>query len=429
MANIYVRSTDGSNSDNGSTWALAKATITGAAAIDAAGDTVWLSQVHSETTSAADIFPQWDGTVASPTKLLCGNDGAAPPTALATTAEVATTGARAISINGFNANVYVYGVTFISGDSTNSASINCGINTTIENCSLQIRGTGSLAVISAPTYAKNCTIKFANAASALSFSGRHVWNGGSVLPGGTNVTALTTSSSSATVLMSGFDLSNLSSTVNLCNCASDGAVFVFRNCKLPASWSGSINASTIGKGSRFELYNTDSSATNYRIWIKDGYGDLTNEGTLVRAGGANDGTNPLSWKVVTSADAEWSSPMVSGEIVAWNDTTGASKTITVEILHDSVTNLKDSEVWLEVQYLSSSGAPLGAFVNDGVDILATGANQSTSSATWTTTGMSNPNKQKLEVTFTPQMKGFIHAVAKVAKASYTLYVDPKLTIS
>jgi len=37
MTQLYVRSTDGSDSDNGTTWALAKATATGAAAIEAAG--------------------------------------------------------------------------------------------------------------------------------------------------------------------------------------------------------------------------------------------------------------------------------------------------------------------------------------------------------------------------------------------------------
>jgi hypothetical protein len=43
--------------------------------------------------------------------------------------------------------------------------------------------------------------------------------------------------------------------------------------------------------------------------------------------------------------------------------------------------------------------------------------------------MSNPNEQKLSVTFTPQEKGVIHATIRVAKASYTVYVDPLLQVS
>lgn len=37
MADLYVRSTDGSDTDNGTTWALAKAGLSGAAGIDAVG--------------------------------------------------------------------------------------------------------------------------------------------------------------------------------------------------------------------------------------------------------------------------------------------------------------------------------------------------------------------------------------------------------
>jgi hypothetical protein len=58
MANLYVRSTDGNNSDNGTTWALAKATVAGVAAIDAAGDTIYLSQDHNETT-ASSVSLSW----------------------------------------------------------------------------------------------------------------------------------------------------------------------------------------------------------------------------------------------------------------------------------------------------------------------------------------------------------------------------------
>ena len=108
MANIYVRSTDGNNVDNGSTWALAKADLTGAAAIDAAGDRIWVSQVHAESTAAAISFA-WAGSAASPIWVCCGNDGASPPTALATTATVTTTGNSSITLASANSQyVYVY---------------------------------------------------------------------------------------------------------------------------------------------------------------------------------------------------------------------------------------------------------------------------------------------------------------------------------
>ena len=108
MANIYVRSTDGNDADNGSTWALAKATIFGALAIAAAGDTIYVSQVHAES-SAGAAGGTSSGVDSNPVKMICGNDGAEPPTASATTATVASTGNNAIGING---PIYIYGIAF-----------------------------------------------------------------------------------------------------------------------------------------------------------------------------------------------------------------------------------------------------------------------------------------------------------------------------
>lgn len=135
--------------------------------------------------------------------------------------------------------------------------------------------------------------------------------------------------------------------------------------------------------------------------------------------------------MTSTADAEWNHQTLdSPEIVRWNETVGSAITATIEILHDSATNIQDDEIWMEMQYLGTSGVPLSLFVDDAAaDYLATPADQADSSASWTTTGMTNPNTQKLSVTFTPQEKGFIHAVVKLAKASYTVYVDPKITVS
>lgn len=109
MATIYLRSTDGNDADNGSTWALAKATLAAAITAAGAGGTVYMSQAHAESGSTITLD---GGTAASPTVVLCVNDGAAPPTALATTGSIATTTSGAITINGF---LYIYGVVFNLG--------------------------------------------------------------------------------------------------------------------------------------------------------------------------------------------------------------------------------------------------------------------------------------------------------------------------
>ena len=442
MANIFVRSTDGSDADSGATWALAKATLTGAAGIDVAGDTVWVSQNHAES-SAVPITFLWAGTVAAPTRVLCGNDAAEPPTALATTGTVSTTGNNNISLNA-TGYAYVYGLTFTAGNGAGTSSIEvhaAGTSYSVyENCDFIIGSSGGGDVnitsqISASSYLINCDFKFANAAEGINAGGNGATSkitGGSILAGGTSPATLFSNFSLGTnVLMEGFDLSNGSSTMNIANTAVTNISCKLRNCKLPASWSGSINASTPGPGSVFELFNSDSADTNYRLEKKTQFGTVTHETTLVRTGGASDGTTTISWKMASNADAEWNHQTLdSPEIVRWNETVGAPITITVDILHDSVTNLTDKEIWLEAQYLGTSGFPLGSFVDDAAaDYLASAADQTASSAAWTTTGMTNPNKQKLSVTFTPQEKGFIHGVVKMAKASYTAYVDPKITVT
>src|SRR3990167_4942270 len=115
----YVRSTDGSDASDGLTWANAKATLAGALAVAAAGERIWVSQVHAETQASAMTLTS-AGTPASPIEILCGNDAAEPPTALATTATVTTTGASALAIEG---SLYCYGITFACGTGSSAASI------------------------------------------------------------------------------------------------------------------------------------------------------------------------------------------------------------------------------------------------------------------------------------------------------------------
>lgn len=439
MANIYVRSTDGSNADNGSTWALAKASLAGADAIDAAGDNIYVSQVHSET-SAATVTLTFAGTTPNPTRLVCANDGAQPPTAVAATAVVATTTTAQIVING---SLYAYGIAFKCGSGASNGSIGTGVAGNIQifdNCAFWIVNTGASSVI-APVEANpckniwnNCQVKFGATGQSITFTqnnGTLVWSGGDVASGSAvPVTLFKHGTSTGIVLfVENVDFTNLGAMF-LTSPPNARSSVVFRNCKLPAGCAPLSSA--ISAGEAFvALYNVDSGSTNYKLWIERYEGTIRDETTLVRTGGASDGTTTLSWKMVSNANVVYPTfTLASDEIVMWNEITGISRTVTVDILHDSATNLKDDEVWLEVRYQSDSSSPKGSTVLDlKANILATAADQTASSATWTTTGLANPNKQALAVTFTPQKKGFFIARVVLAKASKTIYVDPKLTVT
>lgn len=438
MADIYVRSTDGSDSDNGSTWGLAKATLVGAAAIDAAGDAIYLSQSHAESGGA--VTAVFAGTMANPVKIIAGNDSAEPPIAVSAASLISSS---SITLSG---SYYLYGLTLQAATSILPNAQSASNSVTLDHCSLITTGTtgsGFFSIGSANNFTQkavllDCTYKFSGSSNiGCATAGVVEIKGGSFVSGTSTPSAGVFGGSASDrtgsrLLIDGLDMTNLASTVNIFRTFVSPGLFQIRNSKLPASWSGSLcNATPLATGQRFEMHNCDSGDTNYRLWVQEYSGSIKTETTLVRTGGASDGTTGYSLVMATTANANASvAPLVSPEVSIWNDTTGGSKTVTVEILHDSATNLTDGEIWLEAQYLGTSGVPLGSFISDAkADILATAADQSASSETWTTTGMSNPNTQKLSVTFTPQEKGYIQAKVYLAKASKTVYVDPKLTVA
>lgn len=442
MANPgYVRSTDGDDADDGSTWALANATLAGAMTDQVAGDTIYVSDAHAESAGAAKTIT-FPGTLASPNKVICGDDAASPPTAVSTAGTVTTTGNFGITLIGC---AYVRGLSFSCGTTSVSPTLQLANNAadrqTFEDCNfiLAASGTGARVRIGSSTTSavgsvrwQNCGAKLANASQAIRVQySRFDWEGGSWLSGGTSPTTVFEGASQGhcRIDVNGVDFSNLDASNNLFTANAGSLRATIRNCKLPSSWSGAL-CLAFQPGTRVEMYNCDAGDTNYRLWIADEFGDIKQETTIVRTGGANDGTTGLAWRMESSADAEYPhQTLVSPEIVQWNDTTGASKTVTVEIVTDNVT-LTDGECWLEVMYLGTAGYPLGTWISDAkADVLATAANQTTSSETWTTTGLTTPVKQKLSVTFTPQEKGFIHARVVLAKASTTVYVCPKADVT
>ena len=440
MANLYVRSTDGSDADNGSTWALAKATLAGAAAIDAAGDTIYVSQAHSESTAGL-VTLALAGTAASPTRVICGNDAAEPPTAVASYATVVATG----TIQATGAAVYMRGLSFQPGSGSASGISFVPVTSSAgralyEACEVRMltTGAGTIELSGTGSFVEfvDFDVRFNSSTAGFRLGGgaHFEWRGGALLAGGTSPAALFVAATTTTELtahLSGIDLSAAGSTMNLFTAAGRACRYTIRNSRLPASWSGSLLTGSLSPSERAEMHNCDSGDTNYRLWVEDYCGSIKTETTIVRTGGASDGTTAFSWKLASSANAEYPLlPLVTPELPAeWNATVGSSVTATVEIVTDGVT-LTDGECWLEVQYLGTSGYPLSSFASDAkADVLATAANQAASTESWTTTGLASPTKQKLSVTVTPQEAGFIQAVVKLAKASTTVYVDPKITLT
>lgn len=442
MAIIYVRSTDGSDADNGTTWALAKATLAGAFAIANAGDTIYVSDNHAET-QASSMTLTSPGTAANPVRVLCGDDAAEPPTALATTATISVTGNNPMSFVGF---AYFYGIAFQAGSGSGAATLINFTSTSawgfvLEACKLRVVSTSGSNQINVGGTAGNndgcrlvlinTSVRFGATGQVLSLRMPLEWRDSiAVESGGTAPTTLfepATVAASGMVRCVGCDFNNAGT--NLVDVSLDAwNEYYFERCRLPAGINITTGShpgpSTVVRGT-----NCDSGATNYRNFLYSYYGTWTQEATIVRTGGASDGTTPISRKMVSGAAALFIQPFYSDWVTVWNDATGGSLTATIEIVNDGLT-LTDEEVWIEVDYLGNSSYPLASFVSDRkTSILASAANQTSSSETWTTTGLSSPVKQKLAASFTPQMKGPIRVRVGLARPSATVYFCPKVAIA
>ncbi len=456
MANIYLRSTDGNDADDGSTWALAKATLASAITAAGAGGTVYVSQAHNESV-AVYIPGSVLGSITAPTKIICGNDSAEPPTVNASTA-VLTTSSNSLTVNQsawieglqFH-NTYGGSLNFSFGSYPTSGRITC------KDCSFQFDGAGgpySFSIGDLSTANDRTVLNWINTSfkpapatgtqlqmAAAEFN----WIGGALITNTTLPTYLfgpRDPKANGTVLVENVDLSVLGSGKTLVDFSAttwNTSTFTFRNCKLGASVA--IVNSIGTPGCRVRVHNCDSADTHYRFHEEDYAGAISQETTIVRTGGASDGVTPISWKMVTNTKALF--PAItceSPELPAlWNDTVGSAITVTVELVHD--TNVREGqgagtsyayqndEFYLDISYLGTSGVPLGVRTSSSKATLAAAADNASSSVTWTTTGLTTPVKQKLTATFTPQEAGYIHAKVIGAKASKTVYICPKMTVA
>jgi len=435
MATIYLRSTDGNDADSGATWALSKGTLAAALTAAGAGGTVYVSQAHAETQAGAMTLSS-PGTDANPVRVICVNDGAEPPTALATTATVTVSGNATMNFSG---TAHSRGVTYF-GAAGGSAftyggagvpaswNINGGYTTTSSGVII----IGASSAIGVGVLWRDVLLKFGSTSGRIRARGRFTWSGtGGIDPAGSLPTYLleaTGTGDAGIVLVEGVNLSALGSGNALVGitAAGNSGDFLFLNCKLGSSVT--ILNGTIGAhgGPRVRLINCDSADTQYRFAQALYEGMETSETTVVRSGGATDGTTPMARKIVTTAGASLHFPYESLPIEFWNETLG-SITVTIPVLTDNVT-LTDAEAWLEVEYLGTSGFPLGVFVSDRVSdpIFGTPANQTTDSTSTWASAPGTPVKQSLSVTFTPQEKGIVRARVCIAKASTTVYYDPKV---
>lgn len=425
----------------GSNWAAPHARIANAYASGwaAAGDNIYVSNNHAATVAAGLTLTN-PGTAAAPCPVISVDDTTAlPPTTVLSGASESCTGNSGTLT--FNGQGYFYGISFQNGSGSSFGLFqNTGANNTVQyfdTCKFNILATGATSAIRLPgnsgakdSYAefRNCTFLFSNSSQRIQPTyGKMDFINCSFATSQTVPGAIFSwaNTGSAKITVRDCDLSHITGSLVDVSNGTFGEIS-FENCKLASGVGVTTGAFTSPGGATVKMHNCDDSTNNrnYRFYEANYAGNVQQETTVVRTGGASNGTTPISWNINSTANAKFGEPFSPSPIWIWNSATGSPLTATVEITSNNT--LQNGDVWLEIEYLGDANSPLASFLNNRkASILASAANITSSSASW---GGSTTTQQKLQVTFTPQKIGYVKARVYVAKASQQVYIDPLITL-
>ena len=460
MATYYVSSVDGNNADTGASWALAKATVAGALAVaTTTGDIILVDSAHAYDAGGNSIT--WNASSGIHVSIISTdrvNGGA-----LAGASERCGTGSGGYAFYIATANaqtLYIQGMTIEPSTTSNDATV-CVIasaqppgvvGVTMKNCTLlRQSGNDKTTFQLGTTAASNarlpvvvldgCTFKTTSITYPsntpflrLGAAAVEIIGCSTVTTAGTTPTKILNGGAQAAqghfgdarIIDCDFSATACADTVDI---GGTWYPIEFVNCKFHASTTLVPTGTWLAGAASVSYVNCDSCDTEYKYAHYSREGALTVDTATYASDPATVAGTSLSWKIVTTASAIESSPFVTPWVSTWIDSTG-SKTLSLELVYDSATNLTDREVWAEFEYLGNASYPLGTVVStrNANPFTGTGTDLTAGSATWTE-AMANDNKDKITTTVTVNGKGLARARLFVAKASQTLYVDPQLRVA
>jgi hypothetical protein len=372
---------------------------------------------------------------------------ALPPSAstLSAGATITSIGAGSVSIAGSG---YYYGMRYIHDPTGNptisvTATMAFGVfkdcifrenSTNSSNCTVALGG--NAAAVNNITF-DNTQVGLGHVNSYIALNGSNfVWkNTATPLLGTVPTTKLFSPAILGSTILEAVDLSQIASGNSIIGptTANEPVYYpvLIKNCKITSgaviTGSPTITSST-PRMSSVDVINVDSSGTNYTQQRYRFQGTQTVETTIIRTGGATDGTTPIAWKIVTSAYSSWVSPFECTPSIIWNDTTGGNVTVTVYGIWGGGAVPNNDEIWIEVDYLGSASTPIGTIVTT-TKTYPNSTSSATSSDTSTWGGSTTAFKMTTTLsTPQPALTGLLYVTVKAAKASSTFYIDPKVVL-
>lgn len=336
-----------------------------------AGNSFFVASEHAETQNTVVTYTS-PGTVSSPCNIYCVNKSNVPPgdSNLTTGATCSTTGASSISFGvQFS---YFYGIEWKAGNGSSNANLTL-VNTsnnsalTFKSCKLTLNSTGIGTINLGGSGGGNC--KFILDSCTFTFSSvinqsmggsqgaffvtlRNCTTAGSAPSSG--LFALTAPSN---IICEGCDLSSITGT--FVSTASTGGYVQLKDCKLAASPTFNNDSSNMAR--RVDVVRSDGAGTNYRSERYDSVGTLTTETTIIRTGGASDGTTGISWKLAGTSRSKWTFPLEAFPVSIFNSVTATNRTVQMFGICQLAALPNNDDTWFDVEYLGASGNPQGSF--------------------------------------------------------------------
>jgi hypothetical protein len=399
---------------------------------------IYVASNHNYTVAAG--FVDWSGaslTLGAMRYFLSVNPaGSVPPVAadLQAGAKETLTGSSGFQVR---RNSYIDGLSVKAGSGAVNTNINVFDNSqstfgTWRNGTLELGGTaaGNAIVIghnttnSAETYRfENMTFRFAATDQTISVQGGTFSFDNCTTAGSVPAVLIQPTFGPMTIFMRGCDWSAITgSLMSLFNQTSN---YQIMDCRLNAAVTVATYNNTTNGVAVVDVINSNSGAVNYdrQRWMIQG--KQTVELVNVRSGGASNGATAFSWKVAVNNTpdlyAPFANPFLAPPIEIWN-TSLTPITVTLNIL--SSTTLKDNEAGFDLYYPGSAATPLATIASTIPNALAPGANLTSGSFGWNTSGVGTPVQQQCSVTVTPAMAGMLRLQPKVLKASQTVWIDP-----
>jgi hypothetical protein len=228
--------------------------------------------------------------------------------------------------------------------------------------------------------------------------------------------------------ISGCDFSEFPSSCEIVDGVS-GGTWNFSNCLTASTWTPNTS---IGQNGLFTFVNCGPENAPTYLYAASDLGALASTTAIYRTGGAEIEDTAVSYLVTTTALCTEGSPFVTPWIYDVVSTTG-SKTFDLYVVNDTA-DLTDADIWLEVEFLGTTGEAISDLTSNHRTITTTAAaHTDDTTSTWNGTGPSFTYKQKLSVTATVNVAGQFRARVCVGKTSVIssayLYLDPVITVT